>query len=136
MGGAAIAGAAAGAAAVIAARRNQERGSNCCITKSHEHDDKNQIRNMQIGEIGYAVPWAACQVRIAPWFPRSSYKYILNGSYSVDTEPHGTAIMKVERTKLGYRIYVSETTDQVPKQDRHSWGSEEYDIIRYGVEAV
>jgi hypothetical protein len=54
-----------------------------------------RIKDMKIGDVGWVVPWV--------YDPKRN---TINKHSTVHTEPGGTVEMKIEATRLGYRIYI------------------------------
>ena len=56
------------------------------------------LRDMQIGDTGYTVPWAMSVDR--------DRKCWLRASYTIDTQPGGTVQMRVTRREDGYHVWL------------------------------
>ena len=75
-----------------------------------EHLEEITIKDMIIGESGYAVAWAMYAERDSTLW--------LNGDYTFDKEPGGTADMKIERVNGGFKVDISKVD-----LDSRKWSS-------------
>lgn len=68
-----------------------------------------QIRSMQVGNIGYTVPWAMLITR--------EHGCYLNGDYDISREPGGTSRMRIERNRDGFLVTVPHGERYEPSDD-------------------
>jgi hypothetical protein len=68
--------------------------------------DKHSIAKMDVGATGWAFPWAM--------YHDFAHKLWLNGSYTIHTQPLGSARMKVWRDPEGWHVDARECRD-------HKW---------------
>lgn len=108
---------------VAAARRREQRIPVIASAGKVPADvlETRTVRNMQVGEIAFAVPWAVAVT--------SDQRAYINGAYNVNENPAGTSKMRVERRAHGFAVevpssYKYDMTDTLP------WsGSQADDIL-------
>ena len=74
-------------------------------------ENKNQLKNMKVGQQGYIVPWGM-------WIDLDGNCY-LNENYTLDQSPGGTVSLKITRVNDGYIAHIHEMTE------KHKWERQE-----------
>lgn len=62
-----------------------------------------EIADMQVGDTGWAVPWAMCV--------DEDRQCWLNGKYTIHEAPGGTVMMYIAHTALGYEVDLGKCND-------------------------